>query len=398
MVAMFYNATAFNQELGSWNVDALANATSMFTGVTLSTTNYDALLNGWASQTLQPGVIFSGGNSQYCAGGDARAKMISTYGWSITDGGSACYAPSVITQPQSQTVNAGQTATFSAAASGIPTPAVQWQVTQGGGSTWSDISGATATSLTFTASSSQTGYQYRAVITNFLGSAITNPATLTVVGTASISGNVFNDINGSRMQNTGEGNLSGWTVRLQDLAGNVLDSAVTDASGNYQFAQLRAAAYRVRLVLQGSYLQTTANPADIVLVDGQAVEGVNFGAAIPADLKVTAVKSYTAKTGAIAYTITVTNDGPAAALASVFKDVLPSNVSYVSVKSSQGTCAFSSKTVTCNLGTLAPGARATITLKVTRTSTKTPVVNNMSVSSGIYDNDMADNALTVTIK
>jgi hypothetical protein len=36
---------------------------------------------------------------------------------------------------------AGQTATFTVAASGNPAPTVQWQVSTNGGSTWSDISG-----------------------------------------------------------------------------------------------------------------------------------------------------------------------------------------------------------------------------------------------------------------
>ena len=69
-------ASAFNQNIGGWNVGALTNATNMFTGVTLSTANYDALLNGWDAQALKPTVTFSGGNSHYCAGAAARAHMI----------------------------------------------------------------------------------------------------------------------------------------------------------------------------------------------------------------------------------------------------------------------------------------------------------------------------------
>ena len=59
----------------------------MFEQVTLSTANYDALLNGWDTQTLQSTVTFSGGNSQYCAGKSATANLVSAYGWAITDGG-----------------------------------------------------------------------------------------------------------------------------------------------------------------------------------------------------------------------------------------------------------------------------------------------------------------------
>jgi len=69
--------------------------TDMFTGAQLSTANYDATLIGWATiepneTPLKPNVIFSGGNSKYCNGATARASIISTYGWTITDGGLDC--------------------------------------------------------------------------------------------------------------------------------------------------------------------------------------------------------------------------------------------------------------------------------------------------------------------
>ncbi len=90
MTSMFQYAEYFDQNLGGWNVGALTNAKNMFANAKLSTANYDALLNGWGAQTLNPGVTFSGGSSTFCAGAAARANMISTYGWSITDGGANC--------------------------------------------------------------------------------------------------------------------------------------------------------------------------------------------------------------------------------------------------------------------------------------------------------------------
>lgn len=90
MYRMFWGATAFNQNIGGWNIGALTDATDMFSGVTLSTANYDALLDGWEVQTLQNGISFSGGNSTYCFGETARANMISSDSWVITDGGKDC--------------------------------------------------------------------------------------------------------------------------------------------------------------------------------------------------------------------------------------------------------------------------------------------------------------------
>ena len=84
---MFEYASAFNQNIGNWNVGALINAEGMFSGVTLSTHNYDALLIGWDAQALQPNVTFDGGNSKYCAGESARTHMIHSDLWTITDGG-----------------------------------------------------------------------------------------------------------------------------------------------------------------------------------------------------------------------------------------------------------------------------------------------------------------------
>ncbi|MEC4738505.1 BspA family leucine-rich repeat surface protein [Shewanella sp. E94] len=98
MVAILRDATSFDQNLASWEVAAVTSMNLMFSGVTLSKGNYDALLTGFDAQVLQSGVLFSGGNSQYCSGRTARANMVASDSWVITDGGQYCtpVAPSII--------------------------------------------------------------------------------------------------------------------------------------------------------------------------------------------------------------------------------------------------------------------------------------------------------------
>lgn len=90
MEEMFKGATAFDQNIGSWNVESVTAFTNMFDGATLSTANYDALLTGWDAQNLQSNVNFNGGNSKYCNAAAARDNMITSDGWTITDGGRSC--------------------------------------------------------------------------------------------------------------------------------------------------------------------------------------------------------------------------------------------------------------------------------------------------------------------
>jgi hypothetical protein len=89
-------------------------------------------------------------------------------------------APEVTSQPANQTVAVDESATFTAGASGSPTPSVRWEASSDGGGSWSDVAGASSTSYSFTASSAQNGHEYRAVFSNSAGSAATNAATLTV--------------------------------------------------------------------------------------------------------------------------------------------------------------------------------------------------------------------------
>jgi uncharacterized repeat protein (TIGR01451 family) len=310
-------------------------------------------------------------------------------------------APVITLHPSPQSALEGGAASFSAAATGNPTPTVQWEVCAGVDCSWSPISGATSTTLPLSGvTPDMSGNQYRAVFANSAGSAETNPATLTVnaaTGPGSIGGKLFDDANGNGVLDDGEGGLAGWSVQLQDAIGSVVATAQADAGGSYSFTGLDAATYRVRLMLQAGYIQTTADPADVAIANGNSIGGIDFGAVVSADLKVEMVADYNSNTKTIVYTITVTNDGPAGADRVVLTDALPSGVSYESATSTVGTCSFKGRTLTCDLGTLASGGSARITLKVSRTDTKKAITNTATVSAGTFDIDRSNNSATVTV-
>ena len=91
--------------------------------------------------------------------------------------------PSITTQPASQSITVGQTATFSVVAAGSPTLTYQWY--QGGVL----IPGATGTSYTTPVTTATGTSQYTVTVTNPYGNVTSNQATLTVaLGTPVASG------------------------------------------------------------------------------------------------------------------------------------------------------------------------------------------------------------------
>ncbi|HZN00764.1 MAG TPA: PQQ-dependent sugar dehydrogenase, partial [Pyrinomonadaceae bacterium] len=96
----------------------------------------------------------------------------------------------------------------------------------------------------------------------------------------------------------------------------------------------------------------------------------------------------------LSYRITATNHGPAVATNVVVADTLPAGVAFVSATPTQGNCNGSGP-VNCNIGSLAVGASAIVTIVVTP-STAGEIVNTATVSAGETDSDSSNNTATTT--
>jgi hypothetical protein len=111
--------------------------------------------------------------------------------------------------------------------------------------------------------------------------------------------------------------------------------------------------------------------------------------------------------GLTSFTGIVTNNGPAGAQNVVFTDPLPAGlqvsglycntaVCQSPITTSSGTCTVSVNTVTCNLGSMAPGATASINIPVEATSTGS-LVNTVTVIATQADPNPANNTASVTL-
>lgn len=235
----------------------------------------------------------------------------------------------------------------------------------------------------------------------------------------SIGDRVWVDANSNQVQDAGEPGLAGVTVFL-DINGDGVHQtngepyAVTDANGYYGIGGLCTGTYTV-VVLTNSFPNTslyqtydldwpgTTNKASVSITNiGQVVTNADFGYVVqPIDLVLTkavdSTNSLITTNGGCWFTITVTNNGPTAAIGCVVTDQWPSVLSYTNHWSTKGT--YDSTTRLWTIGTLAPGSGAmlVITGLTHYVAQGTTITNTAWVWSSSYETNMNNNTGGVSV-
>ena len=153
-------------------------------------------------------------------------------------------------------------------------------------------------------------------------------------------------------------------------AGNLLDTASVTSAGDDPDPSNNNASVTVRVY-------TGQEPrADLSLTKRANFNRVSVGAQLT-------------------YELTVGNAGPDDAPGVVVTDPLPPGLQFVSATASQGSCS-GTDTIVCNLGTVASGAGATVTITAQATSTGS-LDNQAWVSTDAADLDDANDTDTATV-
>jgi hypothetical protein len=195
-----------------------------------------------------------------------------------------CTTPSITSQPSNQTVTYGGNASFAIVASGTALLAFQWQVNTNSGGSWSNIGGATSSTLSLVAPTvAMSGNLYHCIVTNSCGTVTSNNVLLTIDklninGTFIVSDKIYDGNNtatvtdrtlvGALLDDIANVSLTGGTATFSD-ANAVNGKTVTligatltgSASGNYNLT---------------SVSNTTANITKATTVTTVSITGAPF--------------------------------------------------------------------------------------------------------------------------
>ncbi len=180
--------------------------------------------------------------------------------------------PTILTQPQSVSVKAGEQAVFTLAASGSSVH-LQWQVDKNDGNGFVDIAGADTTGYKIDVTDvAYNGYKYRCVLSNSAGAVTTDIATLTVTEkVTTVDYEILDGANSSWTQNTDGNIVIRGNGEIAKFVSVKVDGKVVDAD-NYTVTEGSTI-----ITLKPDYLKTLSKGShtfEIVWTDGSA--GTSF--------------------------------------------------------------------------------------------------------------------------
>ena len=189
-------------------------------------------------------------------------------------------SPSITSQPANETVNSGNTATFSVQASGTAPLTYQWQ------KNGSNISGATGSSYTTpVTSTSDNGETFRVLVSNSKGSTTSNSVTLSVKAVASaptITSQALSQTVSSGQKATFAVAVSGtsplnyqWQKNGANISGATASSYTTPATTSSDNGS------KFQVAISNSAGSTMSAAATLTVTSGSTVASINVNASNP---------------------------------------------------------------------------------------------------------------------
>lgn len=237
----------------------------------------------------------------------------------------------------------------------------------------------------------------------YLGGSFNDAATAVAVDGSGVYVSGFTSSNGFPVVDAPQGNRGGgasdaFVTKLSLNGSNVIYSTFLGGSGtdigNAIAVDSSGNAYVIGNTSSADF--PTVNPFQPTL---RGTDAFVTKIGVLADLSITKTDSRdpVLVNSQFQYSLQINNLGPSPATNVVVTDSLPAQLSFVSATPTQGSCSFSSPTVTCQLGTLSPGANATVVITVTG-STPVTVNNTATVSATEPDSNSSNNSSSQSTK
>jgi uncharacterized repeat protein (TIGR01451 family) len=244
--------------------------------------------------------------------------------------------------------------------------------------------------------------------------AVSNAPWIHVTGGASGAGagtvNLSVDQNTTGSPRTGTLTIAGQTVSLLQRAlptitwsnpsdivyGTALDGTQLNATANVPGAFTYTPAAGTVLSKGSHSLHVDFAPTDTANYDAASKDvSINVLSAV-LNVSMTADRNPAPLDQNFNYNVTITNTGDASATNTALTDVLPAGVTFTAAAPSQGACSYNSltRTLTCNLGTIAAGSNATVQITVKPRSEGT-IDNTATVAASQWDPATGNNSASV---